>query len=156
MKEIKDLLQEHPFFRDLPPEDIDLIAGCGRNKVFKVDGVMSVEGSTAEEFFVIRRGRVALEMHSPGRGRIVVETAEDGDVVGWSWLFPPYKWAFDVRAVVETHVVSLDGHCLRRKAEADPALGFRLMKKFARVLVERLNATRLQLLDVYGQSNDRA
>ncbi|GIU90306.1 MAG: hypothetical protein KatS3mg010_1405 [Acidimicrobiia bacterium] len=148
--EIHELLAEHPFFAGLEPGDRELIAGCGTQR--HVPGRLPVahEGDDADRFFVLRDGRVAIEVHAPGRGSLVVATASSGDVVGWSWIVPPHRWRFDVRAVTDVHAVALDGACLRGKCEADPALGYRLMKRFSGVLVERLEATRLRLLDVYG------
>jgi len=92
---------------------------------------------------------VALEIFAGHRGPITVETLEDGDIVGWSWLFPPYRWRFDARAVETTRAIALNGKCLRTKSEQDHDLGYELLKRFARIVEERLQATRLQLLDVY-------
>ena len=150
MKSIADLLREHEFFKDLDPAHIDIVAGCGRNRTIKGGDYLLREGTPANEFFAIRRGKVALGIHVPNRGEVVIETLDDGDVAGWSWLFPPYLTHFDARAVIETHVVAFDGVCLRMKCEADPALGFALMKRFATVMILRMQATRLQLVDMYG------
>jgi CRP-like cAMP-binding protein len=99
---------------------------------------------------VIRRGDVALETYVPQQGPLTIETLHDGDLVGWSWLVPPYRTTFDARALAETHTVSFDGACLRAKCEADHNLGYELMTRFTAVIVQRLQATRLRLLDVYG------
>ena len=93
---------------------------------------------------------MALETTVPGRGAVVVETLHDGDVLGWSWLVPPYRTAFDARALGTTARDRLDGACLRGKCEADPALGYDLLKLLAAVFAERLQDTRLRLLDLYG------
>ena len=103
----------------------------------------------------LRRGRVAIEVYSPGRGPIVIETLNPGAVIGWSWLVPPYRWHFDARAVDAVGAVAVDGACLRDKAEADPALGYELMKRVTAVLLERLQMTRLRLLDLYGTGSAR-
>jgi CRP-like cAMP-binding protein len=153
-KEIRDLLADHPFWVDLPEGDLDLVAGCGRNVHFRAGQTVFAEGEAADEFYVIRRGRVRLTVHSPQRGEITIATIADGDVLGWSWLFPPYRWEFDAHAVTDTSAIALDGACLRGKCEEDNALGYRLMKRFAQVAQQRLQQTRLQLLDLYG-ANDR-
>ena len=82
----------------------------------------------------------------------MIETLGPGEVVGWSWLFEPYRWQFDGRAVAPTRVVAFDGACLRGKCEADHELGYELMRRFVASVIERLQATRLQLLDVYGHA----
>lgn len=151
LKDIDALLAEHSFFKDFPLSYRELLAGCGRN-VQVHPGLLAKAGDPANQFFAIRRGRVSIELHSPERGPLIVYTAESGDVVGWSWLFPPYRWKFDVRAMEQVHAISFDGECLRGKCERDPAMGFEFMKRFAQVFMERLEATRLQLLDIYGSS----
>jgi len=150
LKDIDALLAENSFFKDFSPSYRELIAGCGRNVQFHPGQLLAKAGDPANQFFAIRQGRVAIELHSPERGPLIVYTVEPGDVVGWSWLFPPYRWKFDLRAVEEVHAISFDGECLRGKCEGDPAMGFAFMKRFARVFMERLETTRLQLLDVYG------
>jgi CRP/FNR family transcriptional regulator, cyclic AMP receptor protein len=80
---------------------------------------------------------------------VTIETVEAGDVVGWSWLFPPYRWHFDARALSTVRATVFDGACLRDKCRADPELGFELMSRFAQVMLERLQWTRLRLLDGY-------
>jgi CRP-like cAMP-binding protein len=150
MQSIAELLQEHPFFEGLEPEYIALIAGCGENVAFRDDEFIFREGEPAERFYIIRHGRVALQTHVPGRGPLVIETISEGDVLGWSWLFPPYRWSSDARAVTVTRAVALDGVCLRGKCDADPLLGYELMRRFARIIMDRLSATRVRLLDIYG------
>jgi len=145
-----DLLSEHPLFADLDHAYVEQIAACGANVRFAGGEALFAEGGRADHFYLIRHGRVALETAVPGRGAIVVETVSSGEVVGWSWLLPPYRWHFDGRAVEPTAAVRFDGACLRAKLSADPALGYELMRRFAALIVERLQATRVRLLDVYG------
>jgi CRP/FNR family cyclic AMP-dependent transcriptional regulator len=153
VRSVRDVLAEHPFFADLPATDFDLIAGCGRNVHFRVGETIFEEGAPADLFFVIRHGRVGLSVHSPQRDEITIATVGDGEVLGWSWLFPPYRWHFDARALADTSAVALDGACLRAKCEDDASLGYRLMKRFAQLAQLRLKETRLQLLDLYGRED---
>jgi CRP-like cAMP-binding protein len=101
----------------------------------------------------VRHGSVAVETFVPARGPMMIETIEAGEVIGWSWLFPPYRWHFDARALTQVRATSFDGACLRGKCDSDPALGYTLMSRFAQVLIERLQWTRLRLLDLYGDGN---
>ncbi|MFI2809931.1 MULTISPECIES: cyclic nucleotide-binding domain-containing protein [Microbulbifer] len=151
MQKIPDMLREHPFFRDLAPADLEFIAGCGENAIYAAGDYLAQENEPADYFFLIRKGRVAVETYRPDRGPICLQTLHDGDVFGWSWLFPPYQWTFDGRAMDQVHAIRLNGKCLREKCEAEPRLGFQLMQRFARIATERLQAARIQLLDVYAQ-----
>lgn len=148
-RSIRDLLDEHPFFAGLSSDYLDLIAGCGQNVAFPPAGLLFREGDAADQFYVLRAGRVALAVRAPGR-EIVVATVGPGDVLGWSWLFPPHRWRFDAHALEPVRAIALDGVCLRGKCDDDPRLGYELMRRFAQIMVDRLESTRMQLLDVYS------
>jgi CRP-like cAMP-binding protein len=150
MRRLEETLQELPFFAGMAPGQLELIAGCGSHTGFEAGETLFREGAPADTFYVVRRGTVALELHSPTRGPLTVETVGAGEVIGWSWLFPPYTWNFDARAVTPVRATVFDGACLRGKCDEDPALGYELMKRFAQVFVDRLRWTRVRLLDVYG------
>jgi len=149
MRSVEELLTEHPFFQDLDPAHIKSIAGCGRNIQFLSGETIFQEGEAANYFYAIRHGRVALDIHGSHRGPISIQTIEDGEILGWSWLIPPYKWRFSARAVETTDAVALDGRCLRGECEQDYRLGYELFKRVAHVFSERLDHTIMQLLDLY-------
>ena len=152
MKTIEEYLPEHPFFSGLPPDVIALLAGCAVNVHFPEDARLFSQGESADRFFVIRKGRIALEVHGPGDGgqAAVIDTADAGDVVGWAWLVPPYRWAFDARAAAPTSAIAFDAVCLRAKCSEDPAVGFALMQRVAKSLYQRMQEARIRLLDLYG------
>jgi CRP-like cAMP-binding protein len=152
---IEHLLADVPLLEGLGDEERALLAGCARNVRFLEGERLFREGDPAETFWVIRHGSVALEAFVPARGAVTIETIEPGEVLGWSWLFPPYRWHFDARALSLVRATAFDGVCLRGKCDADPELGYRLMGRFAQVLIERLQWTRLRLLDVYGNGDRR-
>jgi CRP-like cAMP-binding protein len=127
-----------------------VLTGCATNTRFAVGAFLCRDGEAANQFYLIRHGKVALQIHLPDRGALTIETMEAGEVCGWSWLFPPYRWHFDVQALELTRALVFDGQCLRAKCEADHDLGYALMQRFAQVMMRRLQATRLQLLDLYG------
>ena len=153
MKTIAVELQEHPFFEGLPQDYVEQIAGCGQNVVYSPNTLMAAEGSEANEFFIIRKGRVSLQINAAPVGTQSLQTLDDGDILGWAWLFPPYRWSTAAMAVQQVRAIKLDGKCLRGKCDADPTMGYALMKRFSRIMTERLEATRLQLLDLYGRVN---
>ncbi len=153
MKTLDAILAEQAFFKGLAPEYLELIAGCGSNVHFVAGQTLFREGEEADRFYAIRHGKVAVELHVPQRGSVVIHTVGEGDLLGWSWLFPPYLWQFDARAVEEVRATQFDGTCLRKKCDANPALGYELMKRLAHVVSDRLQDTRLQLLDMYGPAH---
>jgi CRP-like cAMP-binding protein len=147
---IDEVLAEADVFAGLRAEQLELIAGCGKLVALKAGEELFEEGDPANTFYLLRHGRVALELLAPGRGTMTISTHGAGELIGWSWLFPPYRWHFDGRVVERGSAIVFDGACLRGKAESDHDLGYELMKRFAAQMVERLQATRIQLLDVYG------
>ncbi len=151
METLERILSEHPFFAGFSPEYGQLVARCARNHVFPAEQYLFHEGEPANEFFLIRHGRVALEICAPGRAPIVFATLGPGEIVGASWLAPPYQWTFDARAVELTRAIGIDAACLRGKCEADHHLGYEMMKRFLPIFVKRLHETRLRILDVYGR-----
>jgi CRP-like cAMP-binding protein len=135
---------------------LEQLAGrCSRAEHVEAGTVLCREGDAAESFFLIERGVIALEIVVPGRDALLIETLHDGDLLGWSWLYEPHRWQFDARATEPCELLVFDGACVRAACEADPALGYEFMQRFAAVMVERLQATRLQLLDVYGHGAGR-
>ena len=150
MRTIDDLLRDVPAFAGMRDEHLALIAGCAANRGFDEGEYLMREGTPADHFHVIRVGAVALETHVPQRGTLLIETLHPHDLVGWSWLVAPFRTHFDVRATAPTRTIAFDGACLRGKCDRDPALGYELLRRFAPLIVERLQATRLQLSDVYG------
>jgi CRP/FNR family cyclic AMP-dependent transcriptional regulator len=147
---IEQLLAEAPAFNGMSEEHLALIAGCAQNRTTTDGEYLLREGDSADTFYVIRYGRVALETYVPERGALTIETIDDGDLLGWSWLVPPFRVDFDARAIGNVHTVAFDAACLRGKADEDRVLGYELMRRFIPVIVERLQATRFRMLDVYG------
>jgi CRP/FNR family cyclic AMP-dependent transcriptional regulator len=153
MRTLDTLIVESPLFADLEADELELIAGCAQNVVFDPGERLFAEGDAADTFFLVRHGLVALEQFVPNRGLLTVQTVGPGEIVGWSWLVPPYRWQLGARTVEGVRAIAFDGACLRGKLEAQPGLGYRLLSRFSRELVELLTAARLQLMDVYGNGN---
>lgn len=149
MEDLSRILRSHPFLQDLDEDYLNQIVGCASNVVFHEDQPIFKEGDEAEKFYLIRNGKVALEFNGRDKGRIRILTIGPGQILGWSWIISPYRWHFDAHAIEEVRAIALDGECLRNKCEQDPNLGYEMLKRFAHILEMRLNATRMQLLDVY-------
>lgn len=146
---LEELLRQHPRFKGMPEAFIKAIAGCSKNVVFKAGDYLFREGDDADDIYMIREGLVSLEMDMPGAGPQTFMTETVGGVIGLSWLIPPYTWTFDARARQDVRAIGFDATCLRTKCDADPGLGYAVMKQFMPVIVERLHDTRVQMLDLY-------
>ena len=151
MEGLERIVAEHPLFVGLGPAFVKLAAGCAKNTRFDADQYLFHADDAADWIYLVRHGRVALELAAPGRSAVTFDTIGEGDIVGLTWLLPPYRWGYDARALELVRAIALDARCLRDKCEADHGLGYALMKRFLPVLVQRLQATRLQILDVYGR-----
>lgn len=143
-------LDELEFFEGMEPSLLVPLTDMGRDVSFEAGQVVFREGDPADRFYVLRSGRVAIELHDPVTGSHVVDTVEDGDAVGWSWFVAPKHWAWDARALVPTDAVVWDGAQLRAACDADPVLGYAVLQRVAHVMYHRLRATRVRLLDLYG------
>jgi CRP/FNR family transcriptional regulator, cyclic AMP receptor protein len=150
MAGLERIVLEHPFFAGLGAAFAEAISGCARNLRVAAGEYVIREGEPSDEFYLVRHGAVALELHAPGRQPIIVATLREGEVLDGSWLVPPYRWAFDARALELTRLLGVNAMCLRDKCEADHDLGYELMKRFVGAIGEKLHAARLQALDVYG------
>jgi CRP/FNR family transcriptional regulator, cyclic AMP receptor protein len=150
METLERLLLEHPFLAGIEPRLGRELVGCVRNLRFEQDQYLFREAGAADTFYLIREGQVALELYVPGRQPMVIVTLGAGEMVGSSWLVPPYRWGFDARAMVTTRAFGLDAVCLRAKCESDHDLGYDMMKRVLPILARRMQAARQQLLDVYA------
>ncbi|MGA7672319.1 MAG: cyclic nucleotide-binding domain-containing protein [Nitrolancea sp.] len=144
-------LANQPYLAGLAPKYVELLADCATHVIWSAGETICTEGAAANSFYLIYHGKVAIEVDVPGPGVVTIETLDAGDVLGWSWLFPPYRWHFDVRATELTRMIEINASCLRTKIEEDHEFGFEMMRRFAQTIIERLQSTRLQLLDMYGQ-----
>jgi CRP/FNR family transcriptional regulator, cyclic AMP receptor protein len=153
MLTVADAVTESGLFYGLSPHHLLVVAGCARFDRFPAGATILREGQPADRFLVIREGSVALEVSAPGRGATVIQTVGRGDALGWSWLFPPYRWHLDAVAREPVAAVSFDGGCLRAKCDGDHELGYQLMARFGDLMLQRLVATRLQLLDVHARDS---
>jgi CRP/FNR family transcriptional regulator, cyclic AMP receptor protein len=147
---LEPIIQATPFFQGMEERHIELITGCARNVRFVEGETIFREGDAADQFYLIRSGLVSVQFMIPHRGLTTILTVREGDVLGWSWLFPPYRWHFDARTQQPTHALAFDGKCLRTKCEEDHDLGYEIFKRFTQIVNERLESTRLQLLDLYA------
>ena len=152
METLERILVEHPFFAGADRGCVQRFVGCASNLKWEAGKVIFREGEPAEEVYLLRHGRVAVERSRDGGPPQTIESLDPGDVLGWSWLIPPFRWNCDARAVTLTRALALSGTCLREKSEQDPEFGYLLMKRMAEVMARRVEHASLQWMDVYGKA----
>jgi CRP/FNR family cyclic AMP-dependent transcriptional regulator len=140
------IIASHPFLKDLDPHQRRLLADCAMEKTFEAGELIFREGDPANRFYLILEGKVVLESYVQDRGRVEIQTIGGGDVLGWSWLLPPYYWQFDARAIEATKAIFFYATPLRDEAESDHEFGYELYKRITQVMLKRLQATRRRLL----------
>lgn len=153
VQSLESLIKKHPFFADMPERHLEFIVGCAKNVAFPELHTIFKEGDPANEFYFVREGLVAVELIVPNRGATTIQTVSEGEILGWSWVSPPYRWHFSARTLQRTRALIFDAKCLRTKCDEDHDLGYELLSRFMSVVSSRLDATRLQLLDIYGRHN---
>src|SRR6266705_6786276 len=144
-KELDAQVATHPFLIGMSVQHIRLLADCAMRSHFEAGQVIFREGESANRFYLIEHGKVALESSTLG-DPIKIEEIGDGDLLGWSWLFPPYAWHFTARALERTMAIFFYGTVLREYSEKDHSLGFELFKRMSAVMLRRLQAARQKLL----------
>ncbi len=150
MNAMASTIARQEFFAGMEPALIERIADCATEARFGRDEPIYREGDPSDRFYVIMEGRVAVRIHGVPRGDIMIQTLEGGDVLGWSWLVPPYRKRFAAQATEPTRALAFDGAALRRMCESDHDLGYEILKRFVGVIADRLQAARMQLIDVYA------
>ncbi|MFC5002591.1 Crp/Fnr family transcriptional regulator [Dactylosporangium cerinum] len=151
MSSIYDLMVAHPFLAGLPAPYVERLSHWASRAPFEAGTRIFEEHGQAERWWLIRDGYVNLDTRLPGRGDVIVETLGPGSVLGWSWLFPPYRWHFGAVTLGPVQAIALDGPGVRGLCAADPAFGYELTSRFTAVVVERLQTTRVRLLDLYRE-----
>jgi CRP/FNR family transcriptional regulator, cyclic AMP receptor protein len=150
IQSLESVVRQHAFFKGFTEPHIQFMVGCAKNVRFDQGQYIFREGDAADQFYFIREGLVSIEFMVPQKRPATVQTIGEGDVLGWSWMTAPYRWHFDARALHKTQALAFDGECLRAKCEEDHDLGYEILKRLTNVVMERLDATRLQLLDLYS------
>lgn len=150
VEDLRTILRQHPFVADLSEEHLATLVGCASNVRFQDESYLIREAEVADKLFLLRSGRVGLEIHVSERGALRIQSVGPGDILGWSWLISPYRWHFSGVALMEVRALALDGKCLRNKCETDPKFGYEMLKRLAQTMEKRLDATRIQLLDLYN------
>jgi CRP/FNR family transcriptional regulator, cyclic AMP receptor protein len=150
--ELEAQVAAHPFLIGIGPAHIRLLADCAMRSQFAAGHIIFRKGETANRFYLIERGKVALESSSGG-AVVRIDEVGSGDLLGWSWIFPPYIWHFDARAIELTSAIFFYGTILREYCERDPSLGYELFKRMSEVMTRRLQAARVKLMDAMSKTS---
>lgn len=142
-----EMMRDHPFFSELPADLLTPLAKHAHIRTVAAGEVLFREGQNADRFFLLHSGEIALDMEDPDRGQVRVDVLNDDAVLGWSWLFSPYRWHLTATALERTTLVEFDAFRLRAFMSEQPAVGYELMHRFAALLFDRLQATRRRLSD---------
>jgi len=140
------VLAGHPFLRGMPPGQLDALAAAASDVTFPAGHRIFEEGGFAGKFWLIQSGHVVLDVNVPGIGRDIVDTIGIGDLLGCSWLFPPYRWAFGAMCVTPVRAFEFDAAAIRARCADDPEFGAEFRERLLRVLARRLQATRTRLI----------
>lgn len=152
MTDLNRLLADHEFFAGMDPRLIDKIAGIATLAEFPAGTWIARSGTDAGTLHAVIEGRAGIELTAADRAPLLVATVHPGEIIGWSWYVEPHRWHFDVVALDDLRTVAIDGALLRARCVADHELGYRIGRRLTRVLASRLEATRHQLMDVYGHA----
>ncbi len=150
-----EAIAAHRFAADMKPEHLKRLRNAAMFKQFERNEIVFREGEPANRFYLICQGKITLESTGDGESAPQVQFVGEGEVLGWSWLFPPYYWHFSARAVEPTNAIFFYGTRLRAQCEEDPVFGYELMKRMAAIVIKRLQNTRVQLLQLQKESNRR-
>lgn len=150
METLKTILSEQTVFKDLKPEFLDWLCNCAGEEAFEAGKFIFKGGESAENFYLIKSGKVVVQVYAPPKGALNIMTLENYDILGWSWLYSPYTYHFDAKAVTGTQAFVFDAVKVRNKCSENYEFGYHFMNCFSQIMLRRLVATRLQLLDIFG------
>jgi CRP-like cAMP-binding protein len=152
VKTTYDLLREQPFLAGLTDWQLECLARSAQRSIIHAGNRVFREGEPADRLWLILDGRIVVDTRLPDRGDVTIDVLGPGDVLGWSWLFPPYRWHFGAVARETTLTIELDGPRIRELCQRDPALGYQFISSLFQIVTNRLQSTRRRLIDEYGHT----
>jgi len=148
--EITNYLRLHTTFSNLDPAHLEVLVQHAQEKSFVVGDMLFRQMDLAENFYILLEGSIKVQVPAIMGPALVVQTLEASDILGWSWLIPPYKWIFEAMAELDSRVLVFDGKALLQHCETDKVFGYTLMKIFAGLMSERLHAARIKMMDSWS------
>jgi CRP/FNR family cyclic AMP-dependent transcriptional regulator len=145
-------LAAHPFLHGMSQDHLAVLAEAASDVTLPARHRLFEDGDSATRFWLIQSGCISLDLHVPGEGRVRIDTIGMGELLGWSWLFPPYRWAFGAAAASRVEAFEFDARAVRARCASDPALGYEVTRRLAEVVTKRLRSTRIRLITAASQS----
>jgi CRP/FNR family cyclic AMP-dependent transcriptional regulator len=143
-------LSEHPFFAGLAPDALAFLAGCAQQRHFEKDRLLFQHGDRAQHFYLILSGRISREVPAIQGPALIMDSLGAGEVLGWSWLIPPYRWSFQARVEQSADLLEFDGVRVLERCEAEPAFGYAILKRFSELMSRRLLRARQRMIDEWN------
>ena len=147
---ITEYLSAHEFFSEFSDDSLKFLCECSSMREIKKGQILFLQGEHADKFYVVRSGRISLQMPAIMGPTLEIQAVDEDQVLGWSWLISPYQWNFQTKAEDDSELLQFDGAAILARCEQDPKLGFELVKKFAALMSMGLNAARLKMMDEWN------
>ena len=147
---ITEYLSAHEFFSEFRDDDLKFLCECSSMREIKKGQILFLQGEHADKFYIVRSGRISIQMPAIMGPTLEIQAVEEDQVLGWSWLISPYQWNFQTKAEDDSELLQFDGAAILAQCELDPKLGFELVKKFAALMSVGLNAARLKMMDEWN------
>lgn len=147
MPSIEDYLSTHSFFSGLDDSFMKFLSNSAQGVQLKADQVLFQQGKPADKFYLLRSGQVSIQVPALVGPTLELQVLGEGEILGWSWLVPPYRWNFQARALEDSDLLEFDGSAILAHCEEDPKFGYELFKRFAALMSQRLDAARQKIMD---------
>ena len=147
---IAEYLSAHDFFSEFSADLLEFLCECSCSYEIKKGQLLFLQGENADRFYVVRNGRISLQMPAIMGPTLEIQAVDEGQVLGWSWLISPYKWNFQTKAEEDTELLQFDGVAILARCEQEPKFGYELLKKFAVLMSVGLNAARQKMMDEWN------
>lgn len=150
MSSIPEFIAGHEFFAGLSDDFVQLLAEFAVEKQVKKGEVLFQAGKPADKFYLLRSGQVSVQVPALVGPPLELQLLGENQLLGWSWLIPPYHWNFLARATEDTDLLEFDGQAILKRCEEDPKFGYELLKRFTAMMSERLAAARQKMMDQWN------
>lgn len=147
---IEDYLSTHAFFSGMEDSFVKFLSNSATELRIKEGEVLFQQGKRADKFYLLRNGRISVQVPALMGPALEIQALDKDQILGWSWLIPPYRWNFLARALEDSNLLEFDGSAILARCEEDPNFGYELFKRFATLMSERLDAARQKMMDEWN------